>query len=193
MATRQWRFWVLALAIGAAALAVGGPLPSVESILREAGFSREQIISLASMVGLSIILGRLGSSYLIDRLWAPLVAIVMVAAASLAMLALSWLKPSFEIAALTLIFIGATTGMEVDMAPFLVARYFGSRHFAGIYGALYGVFSICTGSGAVLFAVGHDRLGAYKSVLPLFSALLLGSGILLLLLGSYVYPSKASR
>jgi hypothetical protein len=41
--------------------------------------------------------------------------------------------------------------------------------------------------------VGHDRLGAYKSVLPLFSALLLGSGILLLLLGSYVYPSKASR
>jgi hypothetical protein len=64
----------------------------------------------------------------------------------------------------------------------------GSRHYAAIYGALYGIFSICTGLGAVLFGAAHDRLGLYRNVLPIFGAVLLGSGISLLMLGPYVFP-----
>jgi len=190
-ATRQWRFWVLVVAVGAAALGVGGPIPSIESILRELSLSREQIITVASFVGLSIITGRLASSYLIDRIWAPLVAIVMVIAACIAMLALCWGEPApaFSSVSICVILIGATTGMEVDLAPFLIARYFGGRHYASIYGAIYGVFGICTGLGALLFGVAHDRLHLYRLVLPLFAGVLLVSGVLLLLLGSYTYPS----
>jgi MFS family permease len=83
--------------------------------------------------------------------------------------------------------------MEVDLAAFLVARYFGNRHYAGIYGAIYAVFSLGTGSGAVLFAVGHDHLGGYRHVLPLFAVILLCSGMLLPLLGKYVHPSGGAR
>jgi predicted MFS family arabinose efflux permease len=188
IAIRQWRFWVVALAVGAAALAVGGPIPSIESILRELNFRREQIISLASLVGLSIIAGRLASSYLIDRFWAPLVALVMNVAAAAALVSLCLGRSSFAATAACLVFIGAVTGSEYDLAPFLVARYLGSRHYAAVYGALYGIFSICTGLGAVLFGAAHDRLGLYRNVLPIFGAVLLGSGLLLLLLGPYVFP-----
>jgi predicted MFS family arabinose efflux permease len=188
-ATRQWRFWVLAVAVGAAALGVGGPIPSIESVLRELSLSREQIITVASFVGLSIITGRLCSSYLIDRIWAPLVAIVMVIAACGAMLALCWGHPAFSSVTIYVTLIGATTGMEVDLAPFLIARYFGGRHYASIYGAIYGVFGICTGLGALLFGVAHDHMHLYTLVLPLFAGVLLLSGVLLLLLGSYTYPS----
>jgi predicted MFS family arabinose efflux permease len=188
MAVRQWRFWVVALAVGAAALAVGGPIPSIESILRELHFSREQIISLASLVGLSIIAGRLASSYLIDRFWAPLVALVMNVAGAAAFVALCLGKGSLAVTALCLVFMGAVTGSEYDLAPFLVARYLGSRHYAAVYGALYGIFSICTGLGAVLFGAAHDRLGLYRNVLPIFAAVLLGSGLSLLLLGPYAFP-----
>lgn len=188
MAIRQWRFWVVALAVGAAALAVGGPIPSVESILRELNFSREQIISLASLVGLSIIAGRLASSYLIDRFWAPLVALAMNVAGAAALVSLCLVPHNFAGTALCLVFIGGVTGSEYDLAPFLVARYLGSRHYAAIYGALYGIFSICTGLGAVLFGAAHDRLGLYRNVLPIFGAVLLGSGISLLMLGPYVFP-----
>jgi predicted MFS family arabinose efflux permease len=189
MAMREWRFWVVGLAIGAAALAVGGPIPSIESILRELAFSREQIISLASLVGLSIIAGRLASSYLIDRFWAPLVALVMNVAGATALVLLCVGQRSFAGTALCLVFIGAVTGSEYDLAPFLVARYLGSRHYAAVYGALYGIFSICTGLGAVLFGAAHDRLGLYRNVLPIFAAVLLASGVSLLLLGPYVFPS----
>jgi predicted MFS family arabinose efflux permease len=188
LAIRQWRFWVVALAVGAAALAVGGPIPSIESILRELHFSREQIISLASLVGLSIIAGRLTSSYLIDRFWAPLVGLVMNLAGAAALVSLCLGRSSFAATAACLVFIGAVTGSEYDLAPFLVARYLGSRHYAAVYGALYGIFSICTGLGAVLFGAAHDRLGLYRNVLPIFGAVLLGSGLLLLLLGPYVFP-----
>jgi predicted MFS family arabinose efflux permease len=188
MAIREWRFWVLAIGVGAAALAVGGPIPSIESILRELHFSREQIISLASLVGLSIIAGRLASSYLIDRFWAPLVALVMNVAGATALVWLCLGQSNFLVTALCLVFIGAVTGSELDLAPFLVARYLGSRHYAAIYGALYGIFSICTGLGAVLFGAAHDRLGLYRNVLPIFATVLLGSGISLLLLGPYVFP-----
>jgi predicted MFS family arabinose efflux permease len=190
-AVRNWRFWVLALAIGTAALAVGGPLPSIESILRELDFSREQIITLASLVGLSSIIGRLSSSYLIDRIWAPLVAVSVVGAATLGMLALSWGQPGFAAAAACLFFLGAATGMELELAAFLVARYFGSRHYAAIYGAIFSMFSLCTGSGAMLFAMGHDHLGGYARVLPIFAASMLASGLLLLSLGRYVYPKES--
>jgi len=188
MVIREWRFWVIGLAVGAAALAVGGPIPSVESILRELHFSREQIISLASLVGLSIIAGRLASSYLIDKFWAPVVALVMNVAGAAALVLLCLGQSSFAGTALCLVFIGAVTGSEYDLAPFLVARYLGSRHYAAIYGALYGIFSICTGLGAVLFGAAHDRLGLYRHVLPIFAAVLLGSGLSLLLLGPYVFP-----
>ncbi len=187
---REWRFWIVALAVGAAALAVGGPIPSVESILRELNFSREQIISLASLVGLSIIAGRLTGSYLIDRLWAPLVALVMNVAGAVAMVMLCLGTTGFAGTALCLVFIGAVTGSEYDLAPFLVARYFGSRHYAAVYGALYGIFSICTGLGAVLFGAAHDRLGLYRQVLPIFAAVLLASGLSVLLLGPYRYPLR---
>ncbi len=190
---RQWRFWVVGLAVGAAALAVGGPIPSIESILRELNFSREQIISLASLVGLSIIAGRLASSYLIDRFWAPLVALVMNLAGAAALVFLCFGRSGLAGTALCLVFIGAVTGSEYDLAPFLVARYFGSRHYAAIYGALYGIFSICTGLGAVLFGAAHDRLGLYRNVLPIFAAVLLGSGFCLLLLGPYAYPLARQR
>jgi predicted MFS family arabinose efflux permease len=193
MAIRQWRFWVVGLAVGAAALAVGGPIPSIESILRELNFSREQIISLASLVGLSIIAGRLASSYLIDRFWAPLVALVMNLAGAAALVFLCWGQSSFAGTALCLVFIGAVTGSEYDLAPFLVARYFGSRHYAAIYGALYGIFSLCTGLGAVLFGAAHDRLGLYRNVLPIFAVVLLASGISLLLLGPYVFPLAGAK
>jgi predicted MFS family arabinose efflux permease len=193
VALRQWRFWVLALAIGAAAIAMSGPLASVESILKELKFPRQQIISLASLMGLSMIVGRFGSSYLVDRVWAPLVGLTMVAASTGGMLVLSWSQPSVASTAISLILMGAATGMELDLAAFLVARYFGSRHYAGIYGAVYAVFSLFTGSGAVLFAVAHDHLGGYRHVLPIGAVMLLCSGLLLPLLGKYVYPSGGAR
>jgi predicted MFS family arabinose efflux permease len=112
----------------------------------------------------------------------------MNVAGAAALVALCRVPDSFAVTALCLVFIGAVTGSEYDLAPFLVARYLGSRHYAAIYGALYGIFSICTGLGAVLFGAAHDRLGLYRNVLPIFGAVLLGSGLSLLLLGPYVFP-----
>jgi hypothetical protein len=45
----------------------------------------------------------------------------------------------------------------------------------------------------VLFGAAHDHLGLYRNVLPIFAAVLLGSGFSLLVLGPYAYPLAGQK
>jgi predicted MFS family arabinose efflux permease len=167
----------------------------MESILRSRGFPEEIIHSLVPITGMAIVVGRLGSSYLIDRVWAPVVAFVMLVTASVAFVLLSSFMPGPWGAAVIVLTIGLTVGMESDVAAFLVARYFGPRNFGGIYGVIYGAFALGTGLGAVSYGIAFDRFGSYQQALVSSAALLVVSGLMLLSLGSYSFPylSKAAK
>jgi hypothetical protein len=52
-ARRDWRFWVLALALVPIAFAGGGPISNMENILANAGFVRSDIVRLVPLLGLS--------------------------------------------------------------------------------------------------------------------------------------------
>jgi predicted MFS family arabinose efflux permease len=187
-AIRTRRLWILLAAVGLAAAGVGGAIPNMESILRSRGFPEEIIHSLVPITGMAIVLGRLGSSYLIDLIWAPIIAFVMLLTASVAFIVLSVFLPGPWGAAGIVLTIGLTIGMESDVAAFLVARYFGPRNFGGIYGVIYGAFALGTGLGAVSYGVAFDRFGSYQQALLSSAAILLVSGLMLLSLGSYNFP-----
>jgi predicted MFS family arabinose efflux permease len=189
-AVRGWRFWVLLSAVFLAAAAVGGVVPNLESILRSRHFAKDAIRSIVPITGVAIVCGRLGSSFLIDRVWAPLIAFVMMASATAALLALGLFLPAPPQAAFLVLIIGLTVGMEADVAAFLVARYFGARNYGGIYGLVYGGFAIGTGLGAVAFGIAFDRLHNYHLALFSSAAILMTSGMLLLSLGRYIFPYR---
>ncbi len=184
-ALREWRFWLLAFAFVPISFAVGGPIPNMENILAQHGFHAEQIATLVSFIGLSVMFGRIIGGWLIDRLWAPAVAFVLLSLPALSCWLLSRAALDYSAALLCIALIGFAAGVEYDLMAFLVARYFGMRAYAAIYGSLYGCFALGAGVGPLLFGAEFDRTHSYRSVLEVSAEMLVASAMLLLTLGRY--------
>ncbi len=182
---REWRFWLLGAAFLLVSFAVGGSIPNMEKILGQAGFGASDIVWLASLIGLSVIIGRILGGWLIDRFWAPGVAFIFLAIPALAYWHLAAGGTDVTVTALSIFVIGFAAGLEYDLMAFLVARYFGMKGYGGIYGALYGFFALGAGFGPVVFGAGFDKSGSYAGPLHVSAVLLLISAVLLLLMGRY--------
>ena len=184
-ALRERRFWVMGIAFVPISFAVSGPLPNMENLLTSAGFTPAQVISLVQFIGLSVVLGRICGGWLIDRIWAPAVACVMLGASALACLALARPNLSYGAAALSISAIGSTAGLEYDLMAFLVARYLGMKSYGSIYGTLYGFFALGAGIGPSVYGAVFDRSHSYASVLTGSGVLYIAGAALLLALGRY--------
>jgi MFS family permease len=184
-AVRHWRFWVLALAFVPISFAVGGPIPNMENILKLGGFDAGDIVSLTSLIGLSVIGGRVIGGWLIDRFWAPAVALLLLGAPALGCWLLAHGPLTYGFSALSIAMIGFAAGVEYDLMAFLVARYFGMKSYGAIYGALYGFFAAGAGVGPVIFGAAFDKTHSYAGPLIESAAFLLIGGAMLLTLGRY--------
>lgn len=191
-ALRSGRFWLLFAAVLFAAAGTNGAIPNMESLLKAKGFGMADVRAMVPMIGLSLGVGRLGSSFLIDRVWAPLVAGVLLLTAAAAFAAFSLGVPTSGEAKAMIVIVGMTAGMESDVAAFLVARYFGGRNFSSIYGLVYGAFGIGAGVGALSYGIMVDKLGNYQVALMSSTTLLMVSTLLLLCLGRYTFPKPAT-
>jgi MFS family permease len=182
----DWRFWVLGVAFVPISLALGGPVPNMVAIMESKQFDRDTAVGLLSFVGLSVIVGRVAGGWLIDRLWAPGVAFVMLSLPAISLLLLSQMDTlPYWLALSSVILIGVALGVEYDFMAYMVVRYFGMRAYAGIYGSLYGFFAMGAGFGPAVFGAVFARQGTYDPVLLIAAVLTLIGSALLLTLGKY--------
>jgi predicted MFS family arabinose efflux permease len=184
-ALKTWRFWLLAGALLPISFAVGGPIPNVENILKLSGFARPDIVTIASLIGLSVVVGRTVGGWLLDRLWAPGVALVLLSGPIAAYWVLSGGSFSYNTAALSIFLMGFGAGVEYDLIAFIVARYFGMKSYSAVYGALYSFFAAGAGTGPVVFGRYFDVTHSYATPLALASGLMLLGSLMLLALGKY--------
>jgi MFS family permease len=187
------RFWIMFASFGAIALAFGGLYTNYVPLLTDKGFAPADAGLVAGMIGLSIIGGRLAAGYLIDRFWAPLIALPMLAlpALSCAMLMQADLPMSHAILAGVL--LGFAAGIEADLIAYLAGRYFGLRHYGKIYGLLYVSFGACSAISAPLYASAYDLFGTYDAALVGGGILFLAGAALLLLIGPYPLQGASPR
>ena len=61
----DWRFWLVGMCFVSLAFAVGGLIPNMENILKIDGFAHADIVPLTSLIGLSVIVGRIAGGWLI--------------------------------------------------------------------------------------------------------------------------------
>jgi len=181
----QWRFWLLAACFVSLAFAVGGLIPNMENILKISGFEHPDIIRLTSLIGLSVIVGRILGGWLIDRFWAPAVATVLLGAPAVACLILAGPDLDYRGAMIAICLVGLAAGAEYDLLAFMVARYFGMKSYGSIYGALYSFFALGAGVGPVVFGADFDHTHSYIASLHLACGLFLGPALVMLLLGRY--------
>lgn len=184
-ALRSYRFWVLAFSFTLVSFSVGGLIPNMENILKTAGFARAEVVALVTLIGLSVTAGRLVGGWLIDRLWAPGVACVMIGLPAVACYLLASSELSVSAARGAIVMIGIASGVEYDLMAFLVARYFGMKSYGAIYGAQYGFFALGAGLAPVVFGRAFDNTGNYNSVLLLSAVFLIVGAASLLALGRY--------
>ena len=184
-AFRDWRLWLLAYSFIPISFAVGGPIPNLETMLGNKGFTPGDAVTLASLLGIAVIIGRVAGGYLLDHFWAPAVAATILSLPAIATFMLAQADYSFFYAATAIMILGAAAGVEYDLMAYLVSRYFGLLHYAAIYGALYGFFALGAGIGPAVFGQIYDATGSYDSILKISSILFIVGAIPLLLLGEY--------
>jgi hypothetical protein len=180
-----WRFWMLSACFVVISVAIGAMIPNLEQILMSKGFSMAEAVGLAILTGLAVLGGRVIGGFLIDRYWAPAIAFIFLSSPAIALYLLSGDVVSSEVATLSILMIGFGAGVEYDFLAYLVAKYFGMRSYASIYGGLYAFFGIGAGFGPAILSHYAESQGEWVYVL-IYAAIALVLGSLpLLMLGKY--------
>lgn len=178
-------FWLMAAAFLLLPFALTAPIPNLENILKSQGFTLSQIGAVASAFGLAVVAGRIAGGWVLDRIWAPGAALGVL----LLPMAGNWILAGHGVspgmATLAIIGMGLGSGFEFDLLAYLVARYFGARHYGAIYGFFYVMIAVGAGVGPVAYGRVFDATGAYTFALMGGIGCLALSAILLLALGPY--------
>lgn len=181
-AMRTRRFWFLAVSNFCWAIPIGVLLSHLVPLLTDSGLSRAQAVQAASTLGIAGLIGRLGIGFLIDRLFAPVVAATVLVAAAFGCVLLSKV-PSAAVVGVCL--MGLYIGSEGDLMAFFTSRYFGRRAFSEILGWLFSSMAIGVVIGPLLAGALYEKLSGYTELLMICSGLLLVSAILQVSLGQF--------
>jgi predicted MFS family arabinose efflux permease len=167
-------FWRLLVTFALLALGVGGFAFHLVPLLTDAGVSLTRAAGVQSLIGLSVLVGRLGSGYLVDRFFAPRIAALIMTLAAAGVAGLASLGPAG--APVCALLIGFALGTEGDIIGYLTARYFGLNRYGRLYGLLYGVFALGLGLSPVLMSRMLAISGSYSGALwASFGMLVLGA------------------
>ncbi len=184
-ALRDWRFWLIGIALVPISYALGGPVPNLEAILKTGGVAPDTLLTLTPLVGLSAIIGRIAGGWLLDRFWAPGISFVILALPALSCWLLTGTALDYPTAAAAIFLIGFALGIEYDVVAYFVARYFGMRSYAAIYGLLYVCFALGAGIGPLAFGRDYDLHANYHLSLTTAAIALVVAAGSFLLLGRY--------
>ena len=189
-AMRTMRFWILGAVLLVTVIVIAGLLSNFERIMTEKGLERSSIASIAAVMGLTVVLGRLLVGALVDRFWAPGVAACFFTFLTAGVLVLLNVQMSLSTGIVVAILIGLAAGAELDLLAYLTGKYFGPANYPAIFGVIIAFFTVGAGIAPPLFGGLAQANQGYTVVLQLSVGLLILSIVLFLALGKY--PSTES-
>jgi MFS family permease len=189
-ALKSGHFWLMWVAFFFISVGVGALIPNMVPILMADGVTRANAASLAGLIGLSVIAGRLVCGLLIDRIWAPAIAFVFLAVPAVSCLVLAHPEFGSQYLALAAILVGLAAGAEFDLIAFMVSRYFGMKNYAKIYAWQFIGFGIGSGFMAPVPSLVKERMGSYDPALYVIAALFVLGAFMLLFMGRYRYAAS---
>ena len=134
-ALRTAVFWKVGLIFFLLSAAMLGLIPGFIPMLLDEGLSAEKAGQLMAVLGVSVVFGRVFIGFLIDRFFAPYVAMIVFSLAVSGCLVLGiWQTQFVYWGAFTL---GLAIGAEVDLVSYFAVKYFGIKYYGLIFGMLY--------------------------------------------------------
>jgi MFS family permease len=189
-----WRtrlFWLLIAAFCLTGASVHACITHMAALLNDRGLTAHQAALGSSIVGLAIIVARLSSGYLQDRLFAPRVAMAIFGLSALGM-AMLWTGSGGPVALTAAFLVGLGIGAETDIIAFIMSRYFGLRALGTAFGFAFGSYVFAGGIGGLLMGAGFDRTGSYALPLAGFFMATAIAVVIFTRLGPYRYGAGQS-
>lgn len=167
-AMRSRNFWLILIPVFIISMASNGAISNLVPMLTDGGMTPARAAAWTSLVGVSTIVGKISSGFLVDRFRAQLIAALYF---SLPLLGFALLLTDLASAypAVVMISLGLALGSEVALAGTLVARCFGLAHFGLLFGCMAFIFSVGVGLGSVVMNASFDRVGTYHPALAIFA------------------------
>lgn len=161
-ALRSRTFWIIAIAVMFSAFSMNAIIAHLAAMLVGRGVSAAHAALALSAMGIAAIVARLLTGHLLDRLSAPLVGfgVILIAAAGAAILAYAGNTGAGICGA---ILMGAGSGSEADVVPYMIAEYLGRNRFATLYGLSWTAYAIGGAIGPILMGRNFDMAGTYVS------------------------------
>ena len=189
---KNHRFWILGIVLFVTAIVIVGLLSNFERIMTEQGLERSTIAKIASVMGLTIIFGRLLVGALVDKFWAPGVAASFFVLPAVALLVILNADITIALGFVVAVLIGLAAGAELDLLAYLTSKFFGPAHYPTVFGAIFAFFAVGAGAGPPAYGAMAQANGGYSSILQISVGLLVVCIALFLALGKYPAEEAAA-
>jgi MFS family permease len=155
-------------------------------MITDRGASAARGAGISSVIGVALLAGRFGTGVLLDRFFAPRLAMIFFGSAAIgAGMLLAGISGVPTLAAAFL--LGLAMGAEVDIIAFLMSRYFGLRALGTSFGFGFASYVLASALGVFLMGAGFDATHAYTLPLAGCVASMLLAMLLIGRLGPYRY------
>lgn len=182
---RTSQFWIIAFSFLFFSTSISGFIASFIPMLTDSGLTREDAAAMAGFIGISVLLGRIITGFLLDYVRASILSTVVMALPAIGCLLWGLGVAGSSGPLLAAIFVGLAGGAEFDLVAYMTSRYFGLRHYGKLYGILFSSVIAGAAIGPLMFGFGFDILGSYAPVLITAAALFVIGGVSQLFLGKY--------
>lgn len=173
------QYWLMAVTFFLCGLGIQGVQLHVVPMLKAQGESAAIAAAVQASLWAALVIGRLASGWLMDRYFAPRVAMafLMAPVAGVAMLAAG---ASGGAAFLGAMLVGLCAGAEVDVIAYTTGRYFGLRNYAQIYATFFSTYALGTAVGPPLTAWATGVFGGYGQVIGWYALVYIAAAVLFL-------------
>ncbi len=185
-ALRTAAFWILAFITIFSAFSENGLVTNLASVLTQHGVVASSAAVALSVRGGAGIIGRLCIGFAIDRVSPERIQTFVLALAATGTLILAFAGTG-PMALLGAAVLGIGLGSEADVGPYLLARYFGRRHFSVLYGLTWTAYAIGGATGPLWIGHLYDRAGFYQ---PRFIVYLAGVSFAAVVLSLFLSPRR---
>jgi MFS family permease len=186
-------FWTLFAAFFLISIAIGGGSTSLPLILTDRGVPAQQASFVMTIVGLTMMIGRLSFGLLLDRIFAPHLTALVFLAPTVAFSVLLLPDTTSTNAMIAAGFLGFGLGAEVDALSYIASRSFGLRYFGRILGFLMVAFTLGLAFGPILFGKIYDQFQSYQLALWIAAGISAVSSGLIITLRRIDLPFTSER
>jgi len=183
-------FWLLVVSFFVLGITMSGVLVHLKQLLIASGVEVADATRVLSLLGIAVIFGRISAGYLMDRIFAPYVAVAFFIGPLIGYFLFIQGVTGYE-AVIAIVLIGLATGAEFDILSFFTSRYCGLKHFGVLFGWIFAAFQLGHSLGSYLTGYAIDQ----EQLLVLLGGYMLGLVVvcvLFLMLGPYTDFSRVA-